>query len=430
MGRDHEALRPLVMPGYRPRSVDAIVEGSLQRRGAVLIEGCRGCGKTWTARSFARSEARLDDEATLLLAEADPGAVMVGAAPRLLDEWQNAPGLWNRVRRECDDRAVPGQFLLTGSAAPQDDITRHTGVGRIARVLMRPMSLHESGLSDGSVSMQGLFNGEAFSAMPQSGRGLAEIAASICIGGWPASLGLDTEQALLAAGDYLNEIVHLELPAANGVTHNPAAVRRLMRSIARHTATEAKTSTLAADTDAEGPAGRNTVAAYLDALERVFVIEDQPAWSVQLRSRATLRRAAKRHFIDPSLSAHLLRVSPRRLLADPATLGLLFESLAVRDLRVYSQPERGEVYHYRDDTGLEVDAVIERDDGAWIAAEVKVSPGPDAVDAAARALLRLRSKVRPSRVDDLAAMVVVTSTGAAYRRPDGVQVVPIIALGP
>ena len=430
MSGDREILMPLTMPGYRPRTVDAVVGGSLQRRGAVLIEGCRGCGKTWTARSFARSEARLDEEAALLVAAADPGEVLSGAVPRLLDEWQNAPGLWNRVRRECDDRARPGQFLLTGSASPHDDITRHPGVGRIARVLMRPMSLQESGLSDGSVSLQGLFDGEAFSAMPRSGLGLSEIAASICAGGWPASLGLDAEQARLAAGDYLGKIVRLELPAVNGVTHNPAAVRRLMRSIARHTATEAKMSTLAADTGAEGPLGRNTVAAYLDALERVFVVEDQPAWSVRLRSRATLRRAAKRHFVDPSLSAHLLRVSPRRLLADPATLGLLFESLAVRDLRIYSQPERAEVFHYRDDTGLEVDAVIERDDGAWIAAEVKVNPAPKAVDSAAGALLRLRSKVGSSRAEDMAALVVVTSTGAAYRRSDGVQVVPITALGP
>lgn len=421
---------PLVMPGYRPRTADAVVGGSLQRRGAVLIEGCRGCGKTWTARSFARSEARLDDEAALMLAAADPAAVLTGEAPRLLDEWQNAPGLWNRVRRECDDRALPGQFLLTGSASPRDDITRHTGVGRIARVLMRPMSLQESGRSDGSVSLRGLFDGDAFSAMPRPGQGLGEIAAAICAGGWPAGLDLAEDQARLGAGDYLDEIVRLELPAVNGVTHNPAAVRRLMRSIARHTATEAKMSTLAADTGAEGPLGRNTVAAYLDALERVFVVEDQPAWSVRLRSRATLRKAAKRHFVDPSLSAQLLRVSPRRLLADPATLGLLFESLVVRDLRIYSQPERGEVFHYRDDTGLEVDAVIERDDGAWIAAEVKVNPGPDAVDSAAGALLRLRGKVSPARTRDMAALLVVTSAGAAYRRPDGVQVAPVTTLGP
>ena len=292
------------------------------------------------------------------------------------------------------------------------------------------MSLHESGRSDGSVSLRRLFDGDAFSAMPRSDSGLVEIASAICAGGWPASLRLDEEQARLAVGDYLSEIVRLELRTGNGGAHNPAAVRRLMRSIARHTATEAKLSTLAADTGAEGPLGRNTVAAYLDALERVFVVEDQPAWSVRLRPRATLRKAAKRHFVDPSLSAYLMRASRRRLLSDPTTLGLLFESLAVRDLRIYSQPERAEVFHYRDDTGLEVDAVIERDDGAWIAVEVKISPAGTAVDSAAETLLRLRGKVSPDRADDLAALMVVTSTGTAYRRADGVQVAPITALGP
>ncbi|MCE2529207.1 MAG: ATP-binding protein [Acidimicrobiia bacterium] len=417
------------MPGYLPRLADKEIGSALRRRGAVLVEGCRACGKTWAARNVARSEARLDDEATLLIAEADPVALLQGVTPRLLDEWQNAPRLWNRVRRECDDRARLGQFVLTGSAAPHDDITRHTGVGRIARVLMRPMSLYESGDSTGALSLGRLFEGEAISVLP-SGAGLRDVASAVCVGGWPGSLALEEVDARLAVADYVSEVVRLDVPTASGVRHRPAAVRRLMRSLARHVATEAKTTTLVSDVGGGSVLARSTVNAYLEALERVFLVENQPAWSVGLRSRATLRRAPKRHFVDPSLAASMLRASPERLLADPRTFGLLFESLVVRDLRIYSQPDRGEVFHYRDDTGLEVDAVIERDDGRWIAVEVKLSSAPDVVDEAAKSLLRLRDKVARNRVENLAALMVVTSTGPAYRRSDNVQVTPITELGP
>ena len=430
MDSGNDSPQPLTMPGYLPRIVGRDVEAALRRRGAVLIEGCRGCGKTWTARRFARSEARLDDDRMLLLTSSDPDIVLSGPTPRLLDEWQNAPGLWNRVRRECDDRARPGQFILTGSAAPHDDVTRHTGAGRISRVLMRPMSLYEMGHSSGAVSLRRLFEGESVSALPDSDTGLRGLAALICVGGWPASLNLDAVEGRLAVGDYLREIVRADVPAASGVQHRPVAVRRLLRSVARHVATEAKATTLAADAGGNTQLGRGTVSAYLDALERIFVVEDQPAWSARLRSRATLRRAPKRHFVDPSLAAFMLRASPERLMAGHETLGLLFESLAVRELRIYSQPDGGEVFHYRDDTGLEADAIVERDDGAWMAIEVKLSPAPEVVDKAAKSLLRLRNKLARPQLEDMAALMVVTSTGAAYRRPDGVQVAPITALGP
>ena len=429
MGPEEGTSPTRTMPGYLPRLADKEIGSALRRRGAVLVEGCRACGKTWAARNVARSEARLDDEATLLIAEADPVALLQGVTPRLLDEWQNAPRLWNRVRRECDDRARLGQFVLTGSAAPHDDITRHTGVGRIARVLMRPMSLYESGDSTGALSLGRLFEGEAISVLP-SGAGLRDVASAVCVGGWPGSLALEEVDARLAVADYVSEVVRLDVPTASGVRHRPAAVRRLMRSLARHVATEAKTTTLVSDVGGGSVLARSTVNAYLEALERVFLVENQPAWSVGLRSRATLRRAPKRHFVDPSLAASMLRASPERLLADPRTFGLLFESLVVRDLRIYSQPDRGEVFHYRDDTGLEVDAVIERDDGRWIAVEVKLSSAPDVVDEAAKSLLRLRDKVARNRVENLAALMVVTSTGPAYRRSDNVQVTPITELGP
>ncbi len=425
-----ETSATLTMPGYLPRIADADVESALRRRGAVLIEGARGCGKTWTARRFARSEARLDDEGTLLLAASDPAAVLRGPTPRLLDEWQNAPGLWNRVRRHCDDRPGRGHFILTGSATPQDDITRHTGTGRISRVLLRPMSLWEMGQSSGSVSIRSLFDGETASCLPDETRGLREIAALICTGGWPQNLGQDEHDALRSLGDYVNEVIRLDVPAANGVRFNPGAVQRLMLSIAHSISTEAKMTKLASDLSADRMPSRNTVAAYLEALRRIFVVEDQPAWSVSLNSRATLRKEAKRHFVDPSLAAAMLRVTPDRLLANPVVFGQLFESLTVRDLRIYSGAERGSVYHYRDNTGLECDAIIERTDGSWIAVEVKLNSSGASVDRAARSLLRLRDKVASRRRGELAALLVVTSTGAAYRRPDGIQVAPLTTLAP
>ena len=419
----------LTMEGYRPRIADGQVDGALRRRGAVLIEGARGCGKTWTGRNHARSEARFDREAMQLLASADPEAALVGDVPRLLDEWQNAPRIWNAVRRECDDRAQPGQFVLTGSASPADDLTRHTGTGRIARVLLRTMSLFEVGVSTGAVSLERLFESEAHAHLPNDDAPLGEVVRHIVRGGWPGSLALDDAAASRAAGDLIAEIVRADVPQANGVQHSPAAVRRLMRSLARNVATEASDALLAADMGADAPS-RGTVVAYLDALRCIFVLEEQPAWSVSLRSRASLRKQPKRHFVDPSLSASLLRASPERLLADTETLGFLFESLVVRDLRVYSEPLDAEVSHYRDDTGLEVDAIVERIDGAWIAVEVKLSPSEKVVDSAAASLLRLRDKIAKPRTQDLAALVVVTSAGAAYQRSDSVQVVPITHLGP
>ena len=420
----------LTMPGYRPRLAEVDVVNALSRVGAVLIDGARACGKTWTARRFARSEARLDDPAVRVLADAAPEAVLAGSAPRLLDEWQHAPALWDSVRRECDDRSRPGQFILTGSAMPTDGITRHSGMGRIARVRMRPMSLYEMGCSDGAVSLRALFNCETAAAMPRADLSLPDVASFICRGGWPAHLSASDDTAVRSIGDYITEAARSEVSEAVGVRHRPEALLRLMRSVARNVATEARITSLAADVGGETPLARGTATAYLRALERIFVVEPQAAWSVELRSRATLRRTPKMHFTDPSLAASSLRATPRRLLADPVTLGFLFESLTVRDLRIYSQSESASVYCYRDNTGLEADAIVERVDGAWIAVEVKLNPSPQSMDRAAASLLRLRGKIAPSRAADLAALLVVTSTGAAYQRSDGVQVAPITSLGP
>lgn len=424
-------------PGYRPRLAEDDIQGALSRRGAVLIEGVRWCGKTSTALRFARSSLRLDDPDDRMLADTDPAEALRGDVPRLIDEWQNAAQLWNRIRRECDERARPGQYILTGSASPGEDITRHTGTGRIARVTMRPMSLFEAGASDGSASLRRIFAGETVSKAARSGVGLRNIASWICVGGWPAHIGLDEATARRSARDHLQESVLVDVPAAGGVRHDREAMMSLARSVARNVATEARTSKLIADMagpdHADGAAAqiwRQTAAAYLAALRRIFLLEDQPAWPGHLRSRAVLRKAPKRHFVDPSLAAAALRASPEQLLTDMNTLGLLFESLAVRDLRIYSQREPAAVYHYRDSDNLEADAIVSRDDGAWLAAEIKLSHHSDTIDQAANNLLRLRDKVTPQRQDDLAGLLVITALGPAYRRPDGIQVVPITALGP
>ena len=420
-------------PGYRPRVCESEIEDALSRRGAVLIEGVRWCGKTWAAMRFARSALRLDDEDALLLAQADPAAALAGDAPRLVDEWQNAPHLWNRIRRECDERIEPGQFILTGSASPRDDIARHTGTGRIARVQMRPMSLFETGVCDGAVSLSGLFEGEMTSRQAREDIRLSDIASCICVGGWPANLGIAPDKARRSVRDHLTESVLADVAEASGVRHRRETMLSLTRSVARNVATEARTSTLLRDMnpdDGYSPVTRQTAAACLEALRRIFLLEDQPAWPVHLRSRAELRKTPKRHFIDPSLAAAALGASPEQLLRDTETLGLLFESLVIRDLRIYSAPQHATVHHYRDSDNLEVDAIVSRDDGAWIAAEAKLSHRPDSVDTAAASLLRMRDKVSAPRQADLQALVVVTARGAAYRRPDGVCVTPITSLGP
>ncbi len=426
----------LTMPGYRPRVIETQIAKALARVGAVLIDGARACGKTWTARHFARSEARIDDPASQLLIETAPESLLAGASPRLLDEWQMAPSLWNRVRRACDDRSQPGQFILTGSASPSDEITRHSGMGRIARIRMRPMSLYESGLSDGSASLRSTFDGDAAAAVPRDDVSLVDVVEAICVGGWPANVDDSADApgeasgASGAIGDYINEAARVEVAEAVGVRHQPEALLRLMRSVARNVATEARLTGLAADAGGDSALASATVRSYLAALERIFVVERQPAWSVELRSRASLRKSPKLHFVDPSLAASLLRATPTRLMADTPALGSLFESLVVRDLRILSQGIGADVYHYRDNVGLEADAVIERRDGAWIGVQAKLSPGRSAVDAAAASLLRLRDKVARRRNADLAALLVVTSTGATYRRTDGVIVAPVTSLGP
>lgn len=416
--------------GYRSRVVDDELEKRLRSIGAVLIEGPRACGKTETARQLAASEVLLDiDEAARRAADVDPGLILAGPTPRLIDEWQVEPRIWDHVRREVDRRDELGQFILTGSAQPTDDETRHTGAGRFSRLLMRPMSLFELGVSNGAVSLSRLMDGvDAEAADP--GLELRDVADALCRGGWPGLRRLEGEQALPRVRDYLGEVVRVDLKGIEGPRHRPGKVMRLVQSLARNLATNVTATTLARDSSEPGdPITSRTVAGYLEALTRLFVVEDQPAWRPHLRSTYALRKAPKRHFVDPSLAVAALRGNPRALMDDLNVFGLFFESMVVRDLRVYAQPLEATVEHYRDSSGLEVDAIVTRDDGTWAAFEIKLG-GARAIDAAAGSLLRFANRVDTSRVGEPAVLGVITATGYAYRRDDSVRVLPIGLLGP
>lgn len=414
---------------YSPRVVDQELRDRLESSGAVLIEGPKACGKTETARQAAASEVRLDvDERALAAAALDPGLILAGDTPRLIDEWQVEPRVWNHVRRAVDDRRKPGQFILAGSAVPADDATRHSGAGRFSRLRMRPMSLYESGLSDGSISLRDLMDGG--NARSSNSVGLAEIAEAAVRGGWPALQKMPVDTAMKGVADYLGEVSRTDINRIDGVHRDPARVHRLLRSLARNVATHVTTTTLAADSADGGdePLKRQTVSEYLSALERLFVIEDQLPWEPHLRSRSILRKSPKRHFVDPSLAAAALRADPAALLRDLNLFGFLFESLVVRDLRVYAQPLRGEVRQFRDNKGLEIDAIIDSDAG-WAAFEVKLG-APEAIEEAAANLLKFAGEVDTNRCGEPSALGVIVAGGYGYVREDGVQVIPITALGP
>ena len=415
---------------YRPRIVDRELAARLESAGAVLIEGPRACGKTATGRHHAASEVLLDVDAGLRRgAELEPGLVLEGPAPRLIDEWQTVPSIWNHVRRAVDMGVGAGRFILTGSAVPPDDTTRHTGVGRVSRMPMRPMSLFESGHSTAEMSLGAMLHAEPMPAR-QSRTTVTDLVELVCRGGWPGVVDTPVNDAQRFVRDYLEEIRRTDIRRVDGVRRDPVLVRRVLQSLARNLATEAAISVIAADAGGNaGPLHPETVQSYLDALERVFAIEDQPAWSAHLRSRSRLRRSPKRHFVDPSLAVAALRSGPDRLRADPGSFGLFFESLAVRDLRIYAQAHDAEVYHYRDNTGLEVDAIVETAGGAWIGVEVKLG-GERPIEEGVRNLLRLRDRVDPDRTGPPAALVVIVGVGHGYTRPDGVVLAPLTALGP
>jgi hypothetical protein len=409
-----------------------MLQKALQASGAVLMEGPKWCGKTRTAQETAKSVLMLQDPdrqtAYLQTASIKPSLLLEGETPRLLDEWQLAPVLWDAVRFSVDQRDKTGQFILTGSAVPADNMTAHTGTGRIARLRMRPMSLYESQESTGSVSLKDLFHSSAEIAgiNPISIEMLAEI---VVRGGWPASVRADSEIAQKRARDYVDAVIHQDISRVDNVEKNPRKVRVLMRSIARNISTEAGMATLKNDLEGEDESITiPTVVSYLNALERIFVIEDLPAWNPSLRSKTPLRASAKRHFVDPSIATAVMGISAKRLLEDFNTFGFLFESLCIRDLRVYADSLDGNVFHYRDKTGLESDAVLVLRDGSWAAVEVKMGAGE--FDSAAENLRKFVNRVNTEKMREPSFLMIFCATEFAYQRKDGIYVVPLGCLKP
>ncbi|MCL2781130.1 MAG: DUF4143 domain-containing protein [Actinomycetia bacterium] len=414
---------------YLPRVVDAELADRLARIGAVLIEGAKGCGKTETASQHSASMVRLDiDETARATAEVAPANVLDGAAPRLIDEWQLVPRLWNEVRRAVDARRAPGQFILTGSATPADDATRHTGAGRVSRLRMRTLSLWESNLSAGAVRLSTLMSGDT-AVSGTTDMTLDDLIEETCHGGWPVDRNKSWRLAQANVADYCAEIANTDIRTADGTRRDSARVRLLMQSLARHTATAARQSTLASD--AARPAlAEDTVSSYLGALERLMVVEPLTSWSPVLRSRARIRVSAKHHFVDPSMTATLLNARPDELRRDLKTYGFLFESLALRDLRVYAQSLGASVHHYLDSTGLEVDAIVDGGFGRWGAIEVKLGGAAEVLDRAASRLRAFAAKVDQQSTGEPRFLAIVTATGYAHTRRDGVAVIPLAALRP
>ncbi len=415
---------------YLPRIVETGLSQLLEATGAVLVEGPKACGKTETARRSAASEVLLDLDANAVrMIDLDAGSVLAGPAPRLIDEWQIAPGIWNQVRREVDRRGVPGQFILTGSAKPADDQSRHTGAGRFSRLRMRPCSLSELGHSSAEISLAALLRGEAQSAARRE-MTIAMLSNLVCGGGWPGNIGKSLNAALRANRGYAAEICRTEVSQASDTKHDPIKVERLLRSLARNLATPVSISKLA--TDVGGANGKglhpDTVAEYLEALTRLMVVEDQPAWAPNLRSRTRLRASAVRHFVDPSLAVAALGITPNRLLDDLEYFGFLFESLAIRDLRVYAQAADARVFHYREKDGLEVDAIVETADGRWAAFEIKM--GESRIDEGKRNLLRLAKRLEDSQHGKPAALAVIVPNGYGHCAPKDIGIIPLNALGP
>lgn len=412
---------------YLPRLCDKELKKSLESSGAVLIEGAKWCGKTSTAAQVAKSVLYMHDPdyaiSNMNLADTKPSLLLRGNVPRLIDEWQMAPVLWDAVRFEVDKRNKNGQFILTGSAVPADNVVAHTGTGRISRLLMRPMSLFESQESNGTVSLADLFTQKTDIAAV-SELSIEQIAFAMCRGGWPASIKNTGNIALRMAVDYVEAVINYDVSRVDGVEKNPERVRNLLRSLARNISTMANNKTIEKDLEASDTSlSDKTILSYLNALRRIFVVEDLLAWSPSLRSKTAIRTSSKRQFVDPSIAAAVMRINPDALLNDFETFGFLFESLCTRDMRIYAQINDGDVFHYRDKSGLEADLIIRLRDGRWAAIEVKL--GNKQIDRAAENLLKLKSKIYTEKMGEPAFLMVLTGGQYAYKRDDGVLVVPI-----
>ncbi len=419
------------MKKYKERVADKILKRKLEGKGAVLIEGPKWCGKTTTAEQLSKSVLYMDEpekmQQNISMAEINPKRLLKGETPRLIDEWQIAPKLWDSIRFEVDHRDELGQFILTGSAVPPDtkDIT-HSGTGRFTWLTMRPMSLYESGDSTGEVSLKSLFDGcdeiDGFSEID-----IDRLAFLVCRGGWPSAIDMRDEIALDQAIDYYDAVVHSDINRADNVQKNPERVKRLMKSYARNQGSQVANTVIAQDISANDETTMNeeTVASYLQALRKIFVIEDMPAWNPNLRSKTAIRSSDTRYYIDSSIASAALGIGPNDLISDLNTFGFLFETLCVRDLRVFADSLDGNVYHYRDKDGLECDAVIHLRNGRYGLIEIKLG-GDRLIEEGATSLKSLKEKIDTDKMKAPSFLMVLTGVGDyAYRREDGVLVVPI-----
>lgn len=422
------------MKNYRNRIADNILKRKLEGKGAVVIEGPKWCGKTTTAEQIAKSVLYMDDPANkaqnITISETNPKQLLRGETPRLIDEWQIAPKLWDTIRFEVDHRGELGQFVLTGSAVPADthEIT-HSGTGRFTWLMMRPMSLYESGESNGTVSLKEMFEGKE-NIEGYANLSFERLAFVVCRGGWPQAIDMRDEIALDQAIDYYTAVVHSDINCADNIKKNPERVKRLMRSYARNQGSQVPNTILVQDVanNDETSINEETVATYLKALRRIFVIEDMPAWNPNLRSKTAIRSSDTRYYIDPSIAVAALGLGPDDLVNDLHTFGFLFETLCIRDLRIYADSLGGEVYHYRDKDGLECDAVMHLRNGKYGLIEIKLG-GDTLIEEGARNLKAMEAKIDTDKMNSPSFLMVLTGVGNyAYRRKDGVFVVPIGSL--
>jgi Predicted ATPase (AAA+ superfamily) len=421
---DNEKLHKTIMESYRPRVVDTIVKDRLSMSGGILITGPKWCGKSWTGMYHATSSLMLGSGDTKVYAKLSPEKVLDGEYPRLIDEWQDVPTLWDTARINIDFVNKKGMYIFTGSTFPKESVY-HTGTGRFAKIGMKTMSLFESGNSNGSISLSGLFSKERIDTALHKTE-YETVVKLICRGGWPGTLDSDEKTAMRLPFDYIESIISTDLSALTGTRKNPSITERVLKSLARNSASTVKINTIADDVSGSGQTvSDQTVGSYIESLKSIFIMEEQYPWHPSTRSKARLRSMSKLHFTDPSLAVAALGTSPESLVKDPNTSGLLFESLCYRDLTVYASTFGGKVYHYRDNNGLEIDNIIEIPGGKWGAAEIKL--GEIEIEKAAKNLLRLNNIVE----EKASFLSIITGAGGiAYTREDGVHVIPITLLGP
>ncbi len=423
------------MPNYIQRITDKVLRERLEEKGAILLEGAKWCGKTTTAAQQAKSIIYMQEpknrQQNIAMAQLNPSILLQGETPRLIDEWQLAPSLWDAVRFEVDQRNEWGQFILTGSTTPvQRDEIFHSGTGRIARIVMRTMSLLESGESNGEVSLEKLFTGDTDIATINN-LDLPDLAFLVCRGGWPRAINQSKRVALRQAFDYVDAVAEADLNSFDGIERDSERIRRLMRSYSRNISSQARLSKIRQDMIANDVDGlsTDTIYAYINALKNIFVIEELGAWNPNLRSKTSIRTSNTLHFVDPSIATASLGISPDDLINDLSTFGLLFESMCIRDLRIYADYLDGKVYHYRDQSGLECDAVIHLRNGKYGLIEVKLG-GDYLVEEGAKNLKKLSSQLDTTKMKNPSFLMVLTGTGNyAFKREDGVLVVPVGCLG-